>query len=173
MKKILLSLFVTSTLGLCAQGKLNIFNYSSYRLSNYLVGSNQANNCYPNVSGTNYPLLVPPNTNISYDSYSTSNLTNPPINSWTVQLNASSGTLPPQIPGASPLLNVLGTTTKWQMNKFYVEDPSGAPLYYSGASIGNIDCNVTITDLIPSAATPYPFSAFWFDVGNDTYFVIQ
>ncbi|WP_157886086.1 hypothetical protein [Chryseobacterium glaciei] len=172
MKKIFLSLFAMIAIGLHAQNKMNIFNYTAYNLSNFLVGSDQTNNCIPNISGTNYPVMVPPMGAVTYNGYYNSHLQSPPINTWTVQINPTT-TLPPQAP-TSPLLISLGSVTKWQMNKFFVDDPSGAPLYYSGASIGMIGCNTPIiSTLTPTAAQPFPFNAFWFDVGTDTYFIIQ
>ncbi|MEN4761205.1 MULTISPECIES: hypothetical protein [unclassified Chryseobacterium] len=171
MKKLILPLFLASALGLSAQKKINIFNYTAYNLSNSLVGSNQANNCYPSVSGTNHPIPVAPGGAVTYNGYYGSHLQNPPINSWNVELSPTSSSTQPS---TSPLLITLGNTTDWMMNKFSLSDPSGAPLYYSGASIGMIGCNTpVISDLTPSAATPYPFTAFWFPVGNETYFVIQ
>lgn len=172
MKKLLFSVMALSAVTSYGQSKLNIFNYTAYNLSNYLVGSNQANNCYPNISGTSYPVMVPPSGAVVYNGYYNSYLQSPSITSWSVQLSAGGSTT--SQPSSSGLLITLGTATRWQMNKFFVDDPSGAPLYYSGASIGTISCNSTpILNLTPSATTPYPFDAFWFEVGNDTYFVIQ
>ncbi|MEN4761208.1 hypothetical protein ABEG63_12805 [Chryseobacterium sp. C39-AII1] len=171
MKKLFLSLFLTSTLGLYAQGTINIFNYTNYRLSNDLVGSNQASNCYPSISGTNYPIMVQPGASVSYTGYATSHLQNPPINSWNVQLSASSS--PTIQPAGAPILNTLAAITKWQMTKFYVEDPSGAPIPVNSGMLGNIDCTTMVTELQPSATTPYTFSGFWFEIGNETYFIIQ
>ncbi|MCA6068196.1 hypothetical protein JI747_013460 [Chryseobacterium sp. RG1] len=171
MKKIFLSLFVMSTLQIYAQKTINIFNYSSYNLINSLVGADQTNNCYPSISGTNYPIPVPPSGAVSYTGYYNSQLQSPSINTWDVILAPNNGSVQPS---NSPLLIALGASTDWMMNKFYVSDPSGAPLYYSGASIGTIGCgNPLVTSLTPTPTTPYPFEAFWFVAGGQTYFVIQ
>ncbi|WEK71036.1 MAG: hypothetical protein P0Y62_05625 [Candidatus Chryseobacterium colombiense] len=171
MKKIILSLFVLSTLQIYAQKTINIFNYTGYNLINSLVASDQANNCYPSVSGTNYPIPVPPLGAVSYTGYYNSQLQNPPINSWDVVLAPNNGSVQPS---TSPVLIALGASTDWMMNKFYVYDPNGAPLYYSGASIGTISCGTPlVSTLIPTSTTPYPFEAFWFVAGGQTYFVLQ
>lgn len=172
MKKIFLTLFAMTGLTLCAQQTINIMNYTAYNLSNSLMGSDQTNNCYPNISGTNHPVMVPPGGAVSYTGYYNSQLQSPPINSWAVILSSTSS-LPSQ-PSTSPVLIPLGSTTTWQMNKFAVYDPSGTPLYYSGASIGTIGCNTPIiTDVTPTPTSPYVFSAYWFTAGGQTYFVIQ
>lgn len=172
MKKLFLSLFIMSAFSLHAQKTIHIYNYSNYNLINYLVGANQANaNCYPTISGTNYPVPVPPHSYMTYKGYYNSQLQSPPINSWTVQLAQNSSTTQP---ASSPVLTPLGSTTDWMMNKFYVEDPSGAPLLYSGASIGTLGCNTPIiTNVSPTLTMPYVFDAFWFVSGGETFFVIQ
>lgn len=171
MKKIFLSLFAMSTLQIYAQKTINIFNYTPYNLTNYLVGADQTNNCYPSISGTNYPIPVPPLGAVSYTGYYNSQLQNPGINSWDVILAPNNGSTQPS---TSPLLIALGASTDWMMNKFYVSDPSGAPLYYSGASIGTLSCGAPlISTLTPTSTTPYPFEAFWFVAGGQTYFVLQ
>ena len=171
MKKIFLSLFVISTLQIYAQKTINIFNYTSYNLINTLVGADQTNGCYPSISGTNYPIPVPPSGAVSYTGYYNSQLQSPGINSWDVTLAPNNGSTQPS---TSPVLIALGASTDWMMNKFYVYDPSGAPLYYSGASIGTIGCGTAlVSSLTPTPATPYPFQAFWFVAGGQTYFVLQ
>ncbi len=171
MKKIFLSLFAMSTLQIYAQKTINIFNYTPYNLTNYLVGADQTNNCYPSISGTNYPIPVPPSGAVSYTGYYNSQLQNPGINSWDVILAPNNSSTQPS---TSPLLIALGASTDWMMNKFYVSDPSGAPLYYSGASIGTLSCGAPlISTLTPTSTTPYPFEAFWFVAGGQTYFVLQ
>lgn len=172
MKKIFLSLFALSAMYGYAQKTINIFNYTNYNLSNYLVGSNQANSCYPSVTGYN-SIPVPPLGAVSYTGYYNSQTQSPPITSWNVELSSTSGTIVQA--STSPLLISLGNTTDWMMNKFHIDDPSGAPLYWSGASIGTLSCgSPIITDLLPSASTPWSFNgAFWFVASGQTYFVIQ
>ena len=141
-----------STLQIYAQKTINIFNYTPYNLTNYLVGADQTNNCYPSISGTNYPIPVPPLGAVSYTGYYNSQLQNPGINSWDVILAPNNGSTQPS---TSPLLIALGASTDWMMNKFYVSDPSGAPLYYSGASIGTLCCGAhLIWTLTPTSRTP-------------------
>lgn len=171
MKKIFLSLFAMSTLQIYAQKTINIFNYTAYNLSNSLVGSDQTNNCYPSISGTNHPIPVPSLGAVSYTGYYNSQLQSPPITSWDVLLAPNNGSIQPS---TSPLLIALGASTDWMMNKFSLSDPSGAPLYYSGASIGTIGCGTPlVSTLTPTPTTPYPFEAFWFTAGGQTYFVVQ
>ena len=173
MKKICLALFALSTLQSYAQGTINIFNYTAYNLHNSLVGSDPTNSCYPNVNGSNHPVPVPPGGAVTYTGYYNSQLQSPPITTWQIQLNATSGLIPQ--PATAGILLTLATTTKWQLNKFSLDDPSGAPLYYSGASIGDLNCSgVPITSLAPTPAIPYAFNgAFWFESGGQTYFVVQ
>ncbi|SHK33685.1 hypothetical protein [Chryseobacterium polytrichastri] len=172
MKKIFMSLFIMSVFSLHAQKTINIFNYSDYNVINYLVGANQTNaNCYPTISGTNYPVPVPPLGAVSYNGYYNSQLQSPPINSWTVQLALNNSTIQP---ASSPVLMPLGSTTDWMMNKFYVEDPNGTPLNYSGSSIGTLTCNTPVINSVESTPTrPYEFNAYWFVSGGETFFIIQ
>lgn len=172
MKKLFFSVLVMSVLPLCAQKNIHIFNYSNLNLVNTLLGADQSNsNCFPTIQGTNYPIPVVPHGAVTYKSYRHSDTQVPPINSWTV---TSGINIVNTLAAPDPQLDNLGIATDWMMNKFYVEDPNGGSLPYSGASIGTIGCNgQLVTNLQPTPSSPYPFEAFWFVAGGETYFTIQ
>ncbi|SIT08506.1 hypothetical protein SAMN05421786_10568 [Chryseobacterium ureilyticum] len=173
MKKILVSLFVMGALHVSAQKTINIFNYTSLNLINFLGAGDQSSpNCYPLITGGHHPVPVPPMGAVSYNGYYNSHLQNPPIDRWDVILSLNNGSVQP---ATSPVLMALGSATDWMFSKFTVEDPNGTPLPYSGETIGTTGCNLPIiTHLQKSVARPYPFSdAFWFVSAGQTYFVIQ
>ena len=173
MKKILFSLAVILGGILSAQGTINIFNYTtSFNLSNSLVAYNSTSpGCYPSISGTNHPVPVPSGGSVQYTNFNTTPADYPPINTWTIY--SATGAPSVQTP-FSPILSVLSGTTTWQLNKFSLSDPTGAPVPYGGATIGVIGCGTPLVSTIsPTPAIPYPFQAFWFIAGGQTYFIVQ
>jgi len=171
MKKILFSVAIILSGSSFAQGTINIFNYTTYDLSNSLVASNSSSGCSPSVSGSNHPIPVAGGGSVQYDSFNTSPTKTPPINTWTIY---SSSGVPSTQTAPSPILGVLSGVTTWQMNKFSVHYPGGSAVPYGGASIGVITCGApAVTTLAPTPAIPYPFQAFWFTAGGETYFVLQ
>lgn len=152
------------------QGKINIFNYTAYNLSNSLVGYNSSNgNCLPSFNGTNHPVPVPPGAAVTYNGYYQSGLVNPPIPSWTVY--TASGAVTTQL-HSNPILNTpYATTTSWQFNKFSLNYVSGASVPYGGGSVGTIVCNTPLVDY--EGGSPWAYEAFWFVSGGETYFIIQ
>lgn len=156
------------------QGKINIFNYTQYNLSNSLVGYNSSSaNCLPSFNGTNHPVPVPPNvpsgTAVTYNGYYQSGFVNPPIPSWTVY--TASGAVTTQL-HSNPILNTpYATTTSWQFNKFSLNYVSGASVPYGGGSVGNIACGAPVVDY--AGGPPWAYEAFWFVSGGETYFIIQ
>ena len=170
--KNLIYVFCILTAGvLLGQGKINIFNYTVHNLSNNLVGSTGSlNGCYPSVNGTNNP-YVSPGAAVTYNGYYNSGLQTPPIPYWTIY--QASGAVSNQLHN-SPILNVLGNTTTWQLNKFHLYPVGGGQLLYSGGTVGDIQCNGTVIDYLgPTSSYPLIFEAFWFEVNNERYFVIQ
>jgi len=170
MKKILFSFAIILGVSLSAQGTIHIFNYTTYELTNTLGAySSSSGGCYPNVSGTNNPL--PPGGSVSYTNFNTSHMSTPPINYWTIYngTGAPSNQTPP-----SPILGVLSGVTTWQSNKFSLRYTSGSSVPYGGGSIGVVVCGAPpVTTLTPTPAIPYPFEAFWFTAGGETFFVLQ
>lgn len=155
------------------QGKMNIFNYTAYNLSNSLVGSNQTANCVPSFNGTNHPIPVVPNvpagTAVTYDGYYLSGLQNPPINTWTIYTAGGGVTTQNH---NSPILNTgYATTTTWQLNKFSLDYVTGGGVPYGGGTVGRIACNTPVTDYAGGA--PWAYDAFWFVSAGETFFIIQ
>ncbi|OCA75949.1 hypothetical protein BBI01_04425 [Chryseobacterium artocarpi] len=170
MKKILFSIFAICTLQLSAQKTINIFNNTKYNLHNALMGADQTNsNCYPSLFGvSNTP--VPSGGAVSYTGYY-NNSPNPSIPTWSVTLAVNNVS---NMPTNSPVLTPLGMATDWMMNKFFLSDPNGATIPYNNETIGTIGCGLPIiTEIHPTPSIPYPFNAFWFVVGGQTYFNIE
>lgn len=172
MKKLILLMAFSASSFIFSQGKIHIFNYTPYSLSNSLIGSNATANCFPNVSGTNHPIQLPPGGSVTYDGYrnSGSPYVFPPIETWGINSANGNSMI---LPHTSPVLDIYGANTTWQLNKFALDDPSGPILLYSGATIGTIGCNTTPITTVGGPGTPNPFQAFWFTSGGATYFIIQ
>lgn len=172
MKNIFIILMLIVAKVAYGQGSMFIYNYTNYNLYNTLVGSNQNANCIPSLSGTNYPTPVPTGSSVTYTGYYQSGLQNPPIMKWEMLLQNGSSVQN----HVSPILNTvpIKNNTSWQMNKFFVQDSNGNSVPFGGNSIGVINCNTPVIDYIgPTPGNPIPYEAFWFAVGNDTYFIIQ
>lgn len=173
MKKILLTILLSVSIALFSQGKINVFNYSSYNLFNSLVGSDANSNCFPSITGNNHPIPVPPLGAVTYSGYYQSGFQSPPILTWMIY--TAGGGVSSQVHSNPILANpIFALNTSWQLNKFFVEDINGNVVPYGGNSIGTLGCNTPLIDYVgPSPGNPIPYEAFWFVASGETFFIIQ
>jgi len=112
MKKLIFLFAFLSGFVSFAQGPLHIYNYSSYDLVGRLY-ANSPSNCLPEVF-TSYN--VPAGHMVDIKSFNLSNLSNPPINVWSVRTSTAAGSTPVAVP--SGLLVTMGNLTRWHFYWF-------------------------------------------------------
>ncbi|MGL6126668.1 hypothetical protein [Chryseobacterium artocarpi] len=174
MKKLFLSLLVASSFSMYAQKTINMFNYTSYIVTNSFGGGDIGTySCLPLIESRN---TIPPGGTAIYTGYYNSHIppatnpSNPPIDSWMVKLGA--GNAVPQ-PSTSPMLIPLGSSTDWVLNKFGITDPNSGTFYGGDTVGGGCYNNPVITQVNSSPSSPVTYQAVWFTAGGQTYFVIQ
>lgn len=167
MKKLLY--LVTLFLGVIsfAQGRLHIFNKSSYDLIGRLFANTpNSSYCLPEVF-TSYD--VPAGTNVEIKSFNTSNTAYPPINEWGVRTTYTSTVTSAFVP--SGLLITLGTITRWHFYWFQTRvagtnTNTNDPLFTMGESF----CGGTSVDYMHGIVT----EAKWYydPVTNETTLIV-
>ncbi|WP_294243757.1 hypothetical protein [uncultured Chryseobacterium sp.] len=149
-----------------AQGPLHIYNYSSYDLSGRLY-ANSPSNCLPEVF-TIYS--VPAGQMVDIKSFNTSNLSNPPVNTWGVRTSPAGGTTSVSPP--SGLLVTVGNFARWNFYWFKTRyagtsTPTPDPDFNMGSNL----CGISSVDYVHGVVT----QAKWYyePSTNETTLIVE
>lgn len=149
-----------------AQGPLHIYNYSSYDLSGRLY-ANSPSNCLPEVF-TIYS--VPAGQMVDIKSFNTSNLSNPPVNTWGVRTSPAGGTTSVSPP--SGLLVTVGNLARWNFYWFKTRyagtsTPTPDPDFNMGSNL----CGISSVDYVHGVVT----QAKWYyePSTNETTLIVE
>lgn len=152
-----------------SQGTLYFHNFSNYEIEGRLFARGN-NGCYPAV-WTSYEF--PANLQTEIKSY---NESLPIIDKWYVRTSPT-GTITPQFPANSGLLNVMKNLTRWQFTWFLTKDTNGVQTgdqFWMGDDAFSAPCGTTpVYDYQHGNNGNTDVYWFYLPTTNETYLIIQ